>query len=419
MTRLEIAPAREVSARPAPALGWLVMPWACALLAFMPVVAGPALLLWVGGGALVAFVATLICLSRTSAWLAWLVGAVVTVVWAYAAEVLAGTQSGPVTRSSFLAAGLTVGAAVLWSSRRPTALLIPTTALVAAATALAPGIAALPWVSLYVVVAGLVLVLTGPYAARDLAQRRRAWAVALLLLMVAAATIIGASLAAWTLAAGTQTQDSTAIIGPFPTPDPTPTIAPTPTVDPTTAPTPTPEPTSATGNSATDAITEVVRDAVTWATYLLLLLLFLLAAILVYRLLIALRRRLAWSLTRRRLRRGTAPSRVAGAWTWARLQLVRGGWPWAASASPDVVAMTHSAAAGLPAEDALRDLARLAVNVDYPAVSPLSDADAARAWALADEVARASRPTTRRRRWSAAKVTPQHAQQRLPEFSGR
>jgi hypothetical protein len=149
----------------------LVVSWAV----FAQVVSFRGPLLWVVVGSAITWVVVGALLSAHRVVPAMLAGMSGTLLLAGAADWAGGTTSGPLARSTLLAAGLVVAALILAFSPVPHLSLAPMLALLCAALALGAAGSAMVWIGAWVIAAACSLVILGPEGPRLLG---RPWMVA-------------------------------------------------------------------------------------------------------------------------------------------------------------------------------------------------------------------------------------------------
>lgn len=401
------------------ASAWVIWPTTAATwLAFAQVVTFQALALFViGGSVVVALSVTALCRAgRRLLGVAALM--TLTLGCAWLAEVLAGNTSGPVTRATLMACGVTGAMALMLNTRYPVAILPASLVLLGGALGLGAA-EQVPWLAgLWAVAAALTIAMLGPYRQVDLRDRRRLVPFALMLLvpgLVAVMVIVVLAPVmtdAWTIPGSGQvavlpTPSPSAV---SPTPSPSPSASSTPSsvapsssssasvVPPTAAPAPPAEEVDAVSPSSLLSWLQVAL------VLLLLILVLLVLALLAWRLWVA----LLWRRLRRRLDSGSPRHRAIGAWTWLRMRRLRHDSSLPVSVSPDV-ALAWARDAG---EADVLAIAQVVAPVAFDDVLPVAEKDAARAWAAALSGGRLPQGSVRQG-WRWALRTPGWVRARL------
>lgn len=394
----------------------LVVTWA----ALTSVLSFRGLAVWTGLGGLAVWWLVAVLRSQGRVLLAVLAVVVAPVLVAGLAETVGGNTSGPLTRATFLVTGLVAVSTLLTFTAWLLLSLVPSVALLGAVLGLGAADFAGVWVGAWVVALGANLLILGPYRAHDLRDRGRLRPVAVMLLSAGVVGVLALVLAALLVNAPWTIPGSGAVavpVGGAATPRPAlPSSSPSSaTASAIRSATPSPvEPSTAdavvpaSAPAVTDSTTPTEADdplatVFSWLGVIALVLLVLLVLVLLWHLA---HRGVAWFRwwrRRRQLRRGGPEARVVGAWTWARLQRMRGGDPLPTWASPDV-AERWAATTGDPS---LARLARITARVAFNPDANVTMADAGHAWEDADTVARRARGTgwRQRSRWSVTWLT--------------
>ena len=378
-------------------------------LAYAQVISFQALALFIIGGsiALALSVSALCRADRRFLGVVALVG--LTFAFAWLAEVLAGNTSGPVTRATLMACGITGAMSLMLHTRYPLAILPASLLLLAGALGLGAADRVLWLAGLWAVAAALTLAMLGPYRQGDLGNRRRLGPFALMLLVPGLVAVLVMALVSphmtdpWTIPGTGQVAvvpaPSSSALSPTPSPSPsasstsssssaTPSSSPSASVlPPTAAPVPPAEEVEAVSPSSLLSWLQLVL------LMLLLLLVLLVLALIAWRAWVA----LLWWRLRRRLDSGSPRQRAIGAWTWLRMRRVRHDRPLPVSVSPDV-ALTWAREAG---EADVLAVAQVVAPVAFDDGLPVAEEDAARAWAAALAGGRLPRGSVRQRwRWA-------------------
>ncbi len=407
------------------ASAWAIWPTVAATwLAYAQVISFQALALFVIGGSFVVALSVSALCRAGRRWLA--VGALVVLTFAFAwlAEVLAGNTSGPVTRATLMACGITGAMALVLHTRYPLAIL--TASLLLLAGALGLGAAdRVPWLAgLWAVAAAVTLAMLGPYRQGDLRDRRRLGPFALMLLVPGLVAVLVMALVSpfmtdpWTIPGTGQvavlpTPSSSAL---SPTPSPSPSASSSSSsssssVSPSSSPSASVVPPMVAPVPPAEAVEAVSPSSLLSWLQLVLLLLLLLLALLVLALIAWLAWvALLWWRLRRRLDSGSPRQRAIGAWTWLRMRRLRHDVPLPVSVSPDV-AMTWAREAG---EADVLAIAQVVAPVAFDDALPVAEGDAARAWTAALSGGRLPRGSVRQR-WRWALRTPGWVRARLAQ----
>jgi hypothetical protein len=432
---------------------------AVAWIAFAQVLSFQGLAIWVIAGSTLTAVAVGGIARARHVPMAMLLGVAFTAGVPYLASTLGGDSAGPIVRASLMACGVSAAMAVLLHTRTPLAMLAASLMLLGGALGLGAAGHAVWLVGLWTVAALLTLTMLGVYTRDDLSQPRRRRALALTMIVVGLAGVVGLMLLGavygtpWTVpGAGptispspTPTPSVTSASTPSPTPTPTPTptrttvtvtpppvnispptrtpvtatasvpppqtssAQPSPSLSPslsssptvTSSPTPsvTPTPTLTPTPSPTPTPPVVAQRTINPILLVLLLIAAGLLALLLFVVVLLLLWRvlvaLLWASTARRLRRGSRGHRITGAWTWVRLRRARYDRPLPVSASPDIAVGLATAAR----DTDLAQVAQLAADVSYNPLTVVSDEDVALAWSSAKRAGRRPRGATLRERW--------------------
>lgn len=389
------------------ASAWVIWPTVAATwLAFAQVVSFQALALFVMGGSVVTALAV-VTLCRAGRRLLGIAALVtLTLGFAWLAEVLAGNTSGPVTRATLMACGVTGAMALMLHTRYPLAILPASLALLAGALGLGAA-ERVPWLAgLWAVAAALTLAMLGPYRREDLRDRRRLGPFALMLLVPGLVAVMVIVVLApmmtdpWTIPGSSQ-------VAVLPTPSPS-AVSPTPSLSPSASFTSSAAPSASLSASVVPPTAAPVPPAeevdavspsslLSWLQLALLLLLLLLAllvlALIVWRAWVA----LLWWRLRRRLDSASPRQRAIGAWTWLRMRRLRHDVPLPVSVSPDV-AIGWAREAG---EVDVLTIAQVVAPIAFDDSLLVTEKDAARAWGAAMSGGRLPRGSLRQRwRWS-------------------
>lgn len=361
------------------------------------------LVIWVVAGSLLTWLATAALLSAGRVGLGLAAGAGLTLLIAWLAESLGGTTSGPITRATLLCAGLAVAATVLALGPAPRLALTAMLALLGATLGLGASGAALAWTGAWVVAAGAMLVIIGPYQAADLRTRTRLLTMLALLVTSAvsavfvALTVATALTQPWTIPGhALATLPDT---GPLPP-------APGPPVE-LTGPLP-PAPTL---EQRVPAVPEsaVIAQVLNWLVIILaatlLIALLALLILLAYRTIMAMR----WALLHRRLRNGTPEQRTIGAWTWVRMNRARAGDPLPAWVTPD----TAAAWANQVGDTQVAAVARVVTEVAFNPDPNISSEGADLAWQRAEAAVASTQRGTRRSNKKRSLIAPPRVVRRV------
>jgi hypothetical protein len=405
------------------ASAWAIWPTVAATwLAYAQVISFQALALFVVGGSVIAAL-SVTALCRAGRRLFAVVALVVlTFGFAWLAEVLAGNTSGPVTRATLMACGITGAMALMLHTRYPLAILPASLLLIAGALGLGAA-DRVPWLAgLWAVAVAVTIGMFGPYRQGDLRDRRRLGPFALMLLVPGLVAVLSMAIVSplmtdpWTIPGSGQVAvlptPSPSAVSPTPSPSPSasssassvaPSSSPSAsTVPPTAAPLPPAE--------EVDAVSP--SSLISWLQLALLLLLLILTllvlALIAWRAWVA----LLWWRLRRRLDSGSPRQRAIGAWTWLRMQHLRRDAPLPVSVSPDV-ALTWARGAG---EADVLTVAQVVAPVAFDDALPVAEGDAARAWAAALSSGRLPLGSLRQR-WRWALRTPRWVIARMPNSS--
>jgi len=306
----------------------------------------------------------------------YVAAAVLTPMWALAANTLGGFYSGPVARSALLASGLTLAGLVMLDSRRPVLVLVPSGLLLIGALGLGAAAASVVFTGLWMCAAILTLLMLGPYTREDLRAGARLVLVARTMLIGGLVAVVGSTVAVsfmgspWqstgliptTLLSPDDATGRTSIFDAFVDALVVGSLAVVREFFPPATPVPGPTP--------------LWLEFTRWAIVLGLVALIALPLV----------RRgyawVAWRLLRDRLRSGDARERALGAWTWARM---RRAWREEALpewASPDIV----QPAAEDAGDERLATIATIAMRAAYDPITPVTDEEADAAWAAALEL---------------------------------
>ena len=389
---------------------WVTWPTVAATwLAFAQVVSFQVLALFVMGGSVVTALAVVTLCRAGRRLLGSAALVTLTLGFAWLAEVLAGNTSGPVTRATLMACGVTGAMAFMLHTRYPLAILPASLLLLAGALGLGAA-DRVPWLAgLWAVAAALTVAMLGPYRQEDLRDRRRLWPFALMLLvpgLVAVMVIVVLAPVmtdAWTIPGSGQVAvlpSSPPVVSPTPSPSPSasstssaapPSSPSASVVPPTAAPVPPAEEVDAVSPSS-------LLSWLQFALWLLLLLLVLLVLVLiVWRAWVA----LLWWRLRRRLNSGSPRQRAVGAWTWLRMRRLRHDVPLPVSVSPDV-ALTWAREAG---EADVLTISQVVAPIAFDDSLLVAEKDAVRAWVAALSGGRLPQGSLRQR-WRWALRTP-------------
>lgn len=398
------------------ASAWAIWPTVAATwLAYAQVVSFQALALFViGGSVVVALSVSALCRAgRRVIGVVALAG--LTFAFAWLAEVLAGNTSGPVTRATLMACGITGAMALMLHTCYPLAILPASLLLLAGALGLGAA-DRVPWLAgLWAVAAAVTLAMLGPYRQGDLRDSRRLGPFALMLLVPGLVAVVVMALVS-PLMTDPWTIPGTGQVAVLPTPSPSavsPSPAPSPSASSTSSSSPSASvvpPTAAPVPPAEEVEAVSASSLLSWVQLVLVLLLLIL--ILLVLLLIAWRAWVAllWWRLRRRLDSGSPRQRAIGAWTWLRMRRLRHDVPLPVSVSPDV-ALTWAREAG---EADVLAVAQVVAPVAFDDALPVAEGDTARAWAAALAVGRLPRGSVRQR-WRWALRTPGWVRARLAQ----
>jgi hypothetical protein len=333
------------------------------------------LAIWVIAGSLVSGWVILGLLRIAKVGLALLAGAGLTVVLVVAAEKFGGSSSGPVTRATLMAVGVTVAMAFVSRTRYPAWMLLPSLMLLGGALGLGSAGQAAWLVAVWVCLSCLTLLNLGPYTAADLSAVARRSSVALLvsgagILTVVILAIVGSFFSSpWTIdGSGSAIGATTNAVDLTPAPVPTPLSS--------TASTIVLESSSAPGQERE----EQQRFHPLW-----LIAAFWLAVITAVLAVYSFAERIwiwvRWRRLRRRLRSQDPRASLIGSWTWLRLQLARSGNPLAPHESPDIAGLAASA----EGDSELFWLATTASRLAYDSSAIVTNEDSRRAWRIVRE----------------------------------
>lgn len=412
------------------ASAWATWPTVAATwLAFAQVVTFQVLTLFVIGGSLiVALTVTALCRAGRR-FLALGALVVLTLAFVWIAEMLAGNTSGPVTRATLMACGVTGAMALMLHTRYPITILPASMLLLAGALGLGAA-GQVPWLAgLWAVAATLTMAMLGPYRQSDLRDRRRLWPIAAMLLVPGLVAVLAMAILnplmtdPWTIPGTGQVTvlpDSE-----IPNLAPSPSSAPSgPTSadasadssssaqseDSTPSTTPAPVAPAAPPMEPVDAVSP--NSLLSWLQVLLLLLLLLVMlavlVLIIWRLWVA----LLWWRLRGRLGSGSGRQRAIGAWTWLRMRRIRHDSALPVSVSPDV-ALTW---ARETAEADVLTVAQVVAPVAFDDSLVVSVEDASRAWVAASTAGRLP-PGSLRQRWRWALRTPGWVRSRMSSGS--
>lgn len=397
---------------------WAIWPTVAATwLAYAEAISFQALALFViGGSVVVALSVSSLCRAgRRLLAVVALVG--LTFAFAWLAEVLAGNTSGPVTRATLMACGITGVMALMLHTRYPLAILPASLLLLAGALGLGAA-DRVPWLAgLWAVAAALTLATLGPYRQEELRDPRRLGPFALMLLVPGLVAVVVMAIVS-PLMTGPWTIPGTGQVAVLPTPSPS-AVSPSPSVSSPSSVAPSTSssasvvpPTSAPVPPAEDVEAVTPSSVLSWLQLALVLLLMLF--VLLVLVLIAWRARVAllWWRLRRRLDSGSPRQRAIGAWTWLRMRRLRHDVPLPVSVSPDV-ALTWARDAG---EADVLVITQVVAPVAFDEALAVTDKDAARAWAAALSCGRLPRGSVRQR-WRWALRTPGWVRARMPSSS--
>jgi hypothetical protein len=342
-------------------------------------------------------------------------------------DVIGGTTSGPITRSTLMmttCAGLMV---LLWRTGVPASAAVVSLGALAGALGLGAADRIVWWVGLWVVAVAVYLAAVGPLRTDDLRGRSRLQGFALMLLTAGLlASLAGNALQtvmrdAWTITGGTvvgaQT-NSGAPVRAGQQPDAVEEIlvtvagaepdvaaqeepgtrADSRPVEPTAQPV---EPDAVEGTAEAESRRGSFKTVLLMAAFLLYCLLLLLAIALADV-------HLAWVMLRRSLRKGTPAQQVRGAWLWLRLQWARSGYVEHAHRTPDSIARHVDTSDDV----LLRDLAELATHAIYAHAPDIDAAQARQAWSMARSL-RKQAPRSWPTRMRALLTAPSAAEKRL------
>lgn len=397
----------------------LVVGWAV----FAQVVSFRGLLAWVMLGSALTWLVVGALLTAHRRLLGMAVGMLGTTLLALAADRVGGSTSGPLARSTLIAAGLVVAALLLAFTRVPALSLLPMLGMLGCGLALGAAGSAVAWIGAWVVAAACSLVILGPYGSALLAERDRLRTLAGLVAGVGIAAVMVAVVASvmlgqpWMVAGVEANWQAPPALVAQSEPD-------VPLPPPASASTSSSASTSPSGlrsETAPAAPTSVIVPAsnrsvapppaapppwLLWAALVVavlalwsLLLGLLLLAWFLGRRLVATAR---WGWLRVQLGSGSPEARVIGAWTWTRLRLARNGQPLPAWAAPDA-AIRWASASGNPD---LAALANLTAGVAFNPAGRASEVDACRAWQRARSALRRADSATLRHRIARAALPP-------------
>lgn len=324
--------------------------------------------------------------ARLSLRLATASGLVAALGIAEIVNLVSGEGHGPAARSTFAAAAFTVLAVAAVRGPAPALFAAAVVGVVVGALGLGAGAEVAP---VAVATVAVTVVALAVVEAQDRHWTRRP---PQLMTVLAFALLVGALSATIALQADRQLEGEPAVLTPGAV---QPTIRPPGLLgdpDPTVSPTPTAVPTPEADTAAPPPSESTVPVRTIWLVVLMVVLVLVLGAV-VRVVWVA----LAWRSLRRRLRRGSGPDQVAGAWVWATRRLRAAGWPIPLSLSADTVTAVGLAGLPRPVRAALRQLAQHTVAAVY--APPTDTLDPEAAWAAADEVGRGAVravPATRR-----------------------
>ena len=390
---------------------WAVLPTlAVTWIAFAQVLSFRGLVVWVVLGSLLTLGLVGALLSLGQRWLGLLAGVAFALGWSALAELLGGNTSGPITRATLLACGLTAAMVAITLTRYRLLMLVPALALLGSALGLGAGGGVVAIVGLWSVAAAVTVAMLGPYREADLAARERLAPVAVLLAGFGLASIAAASLAAlllgqpWTIpGAGTVALPVLGRDASAPVPDPAASAAAVATASTSTASTAaapvTPPPATVPADAGADSLISTVMS---WLAVLVLVLLLLLVLVVLWLLTRRLVAWVRWPLLLLRLRQGTPEQRVVGAWTWVRMRRAMRDRPLPVSASPDV-AVEWAMSTG---DSAVATVARLTALVAFNPTGTITMPDSARAWESARRSDRVVPGSSLRQRWRWASRPP-------------
>lgn len=333
-----------------------------------------------------------------------IVGGLLVLGWSELVNLWSGTSYGPAARSTFVAAGCALVAAVASSSRWPALFLLAVVGTVAGALVLGAG----SEVRIVAVAATVVASLT----LGSIERSRRRWVAepGLGLGLVLISIVVGGAAAAAVLLQTQRDPRQPEVLGPglsYPRIKPPwkdPLGSPQTRVAAQQLPRPTTDRQKRVGRKQTAkhvsqpaASADRKQRSKTWLYVLASLVLVLVAvALLLGGRLLAVR--LAWRRIRRRLASGAPPARVTGAWAWARLRLQACRLPLAVDVSPDAVAAGRLGDT-LP-RDVFGPLCALAVTTTAAAFGParsMTNREADAAWTAAGQAEASARALLTRR----------------------
>lgn len=424
-------PAQQLPRSPWALLPLFIVNW----IAFANVVSLSGLFAWVIIASVITVQAMLVMVHAQRRILAGVVLLTLSAVAVGLSQLIGGTMSGPITRSTLMmttCAGLMV---LMWRTRYPASAALVSLAALAGALGLGASLRIGWLVSVWVVAVVAYLVAVGPLRSDDLRDPGRLRRLVVMLLAGGlVAILVGAGLNQimkdpWRLAqVGAKALGGTALVS-------TTATSATATPTPITRPGETirgsgrnmskkvrgleeagPVSGAATGMSeyrpaeVPDYVPPPKQDLEprSWVATVALVvgaMLLLLLLVLGIRLLFV---QLKWFLLRRRLHSGTPAERVAGAWHWLRLRWAQSGYFEYVNLTPDRI----SRLAGAHGDRVLQDLASASTRALYARQSGLEPADAERAWQNARALrARESGPWSHRLR--ALLITPASANNRM------
>ena len=403
---------------------WVLWPLVCvAWLGMAHLLSFRGVVIWVAGGSLVAGLVVQSLAAHRHRLVAIAGILVFTAAVPVLAKVVGGHTSGPITRATFIATGVTAVMALMLRTSLPVAI-IPSSLMLFAGVLGLGAATDVPWmVGIWAVFQAATLAMIGPYTREHLRDRRRIvpfalWLAGSGLLAVLALALVSPFLGhPWTIPGAGDTPVQSAL-GPAPrsttepaagsqatsgtllhntttlrTPHATPTLTghaiprSTPHATPRATPHTKPRATQVRAHHLASPRTKPERPRSLLFRILLLLVILILACCVIV-LVIAGIQALRWYRLRVRLNMGSPEQRAIGAWTWVRARRVRYDHPLPIHVSPDVaISWARSSA-----EPEVRTVAEIAAQVAFHESGRLEADIADRAWTAARLAGR--QPTT-------------------------
>ncbi len=339
------------------------------------------LVLWIVVPSITCWLLVSVALANSRRLLAWTASLTLPFAFVAVAELIGGSTSGPISRTTFMSCGLTAVASLIAMTQYARLCLIPMILLLASGLALGASGDAVAWVGIWMVAAAFTLVILGPYSEHELLAFRRLRFMASIMALSGVVSVAGAAAAVlvvrspWVVqVSGNSTQGTSAI-------DSDKANSGSPSLDP------------AQGASAVsmDIVNGLGALALKAFTLVLIGLVLYFVVGIARRMLIS----IGWRVGLRGLETGSTRQQVLGAWSWIRLRLVQRDQPLPLHLSPDV-AVRWAESEG---RAELAELAALVAPVAFGSDIQPTPEQAYRAWELADEIDFASRGATWRLRW--------------------